>query len=126
MSTSTSDLHASTAEHATGRNGATNGPVTTPTTPARPATPAPAPLGAFAQEGDSAKESVAALKRAGIDLVCSLPDKWLSAVLKAVDDDGSFTHLTVTREEEALGICAGAYLGGRKGVTICQTAGMLL
>jgi sulfopyruvate decarboxylase subunit alpha len=69
---------------------------------------------------------VGALKRAGVDLVTSLPDKWLNGLIAAIDADGSFTHLRITREEEGLGICAGAHIGGRKGVLICQTAGLLL
>jgi sulfopyruvate decarboxylase subunit alpha len=69
---------------------------------------------------------VGALKRAGVDLVTSLPDKWLDGLITAIEADGAFTHLRITREEEGLGICAGAYIGGRKGVLICQTAGLLL
>lgn len=87
---------------------------------------AAARMAAFAQAGDLHDQIVLALKRAGIDLACSLPDKWLSGLLGALDRDGSFTHVRVTREEEALAICGGAYLGGRLGVTICQTAGVLL
>jgi len=95
-----------------------NGAATRGVTPAR--------MAAFAQAGDCNQQIVAALKRSGIDLACSLPDKWLSGLLEALDRDGSFSHVRVTREEEALAISGGAYLGGRLGVTICQTAGVLL
>jgi sulfopyruvate decarboxylase subunit alpha len=69
---------------------------------------------------------VAGLKRAGIDLVASLPDKWLSDLIDAVADDPAFTHVRVTREDDGVGICAGAYLGGRKAALVCQNAGLLL
>lgn len=75
---------------------------------------------------DSAAAIVAALRRGGVDLVTSLPDKWLGRLLAAIDAEPGVTHVRVTREEEGLGICAGAYLGGRRGVVICQTAGLLL
>lgn len=66
------------------------------------------------------------LKRAGIDLVATLPDAWLGDLIAALDDDRAITLVRVTREDEGLGICAGAYLGGRPAALVAQNAGLLL
>jgi len=66
------------------------------------------------------------LKAAGIDLVATLPDSWLTDLIEAIDADPGMTLIRVTREEEAIGICAGAYLGGRKAAVLAQNAGVLL
>jgi sulfopyruvate decarboxylase subunit alpha len=69
---------------------------------------------------------LAELKAAGIDLVATLPDSWLSDLINAIAADPAMTLVRVTREEEAVGICAGAYLGGRKAAVLAQNAGVLL
>ena len=69
---------------------------------------------------------LAELKAAGIDLVATLPDSWLSDLIDAIAADPAMTLVRVTREEEAVGICAGAYLGGRKAAVLAQNAGVLL
>src|SRR5260370_13838385 len=66
------------------------------------------------------------LTAAGIDLVATLPDSWLTDLIEAVDADPGMTLIRVTREGEAVGICAGAYLGGRKAAVLAQNAGVLL
>ena len=53
------------------------------------------------------------LKRAGIDLVASLPDQWLGALIKQGESDPDITHVRLAREDDVVGICAVAYLGGR-------------
>ena len=68
----------------------------------------------------------AALKRAGIDLAASLPDSWLSPLINELEADPEFRHVRVTREDDGVGICAGAYLGGRKAALVCQNGGLLL
>lgn len=69
---------------------------------------------------------LAELKAVGIDLVAALPDSWLTDLIEAIDADPAMTLVRVTREEEAIGICAGAYLGGRKAAVLAQNAGVLL
>lgn len=76
--------------------------------------------------GDKAKLIVEQLKRAGIDLVATLPDAWLSGLLETIDADPAITMVRVTREDEGVGICAGAFLGGRRAVLVAQNAGLLL
>jgi sulfopyruvate decarboxylase subunit alpha len=75
---------------------------------------------------DKAKLIVAGLKRAGIDLITMLPDAWLTELLSTIDAEPTMMLIRVAREEEGAGICAGAFLGGRKGALIAQNAGILL
>jgi sulfopyruvate decarboxylase subunit alpha len=69
---------------------------------------------------------VDAIKSAGIDLIAALPDAWLTDLIQAIAADPSMTLVRVTREDEAVGICAGAYLGGRRAAVLAQNAGVLL
>ena len=66
------------------------------------------------------------LKKAGIDLVASLPDQWLGAFIKQCEADPAITHIRLAREDDGVGICAGAWLGGRKAALVCQNSGVLL
>jgi sulfopyruvate decarboxylase subunit alpha len=58
-----------------------------------------------------------------IDLCCSLPCNMLTGILDRIEDS-KIVHIPVTREEEGVGICAGAYLGGRKPALIMQNSGL--
>lgn len=68
---------------------------------------------------------VEAMKQAGINFVCSLADANLAKLLAAIDGESAFTHITLCREEEGIGICAGAYIGGRTPAVIMQNGGFL-
>ena len=63
------------------------------------------------------------LKGAGINLVATLPDVNLADVLREVEEDREIIHVPLCREEEGIGICAGAYLVGRKCAAIMQNGG---
>ena len=65
------------------------------------------------------------LKQAGIDFVASLPDEKMIELIRAVENDAELTHVPLCREEEGIGICAGAYLAGRRTAIIMQNAGFL-
>src|ERR671923_2447340 len=68
---------------------------------------------------------VAGLKKAGIDFVATLPDEKMVELIRAVDADRELKHVPLCREEEGIGICAGAYLAGRKTALVMQNAGFL-
>src|SRR5215831_7271337 len=68
---------------------------------------------------------VGALKSTGIKLVATLPDEKMVEVIRAVEHDGELRHVPLCREEEGIGICAGAYLAGVKTALIMQNAGFL-
>ncbi|WP_165950342.1 thiamine pyrophosphate-binding protein [Actinomadura sp. GC306] len=75
---------------------------------------------------DAAGTLRTALGEAGIEVVASLPDSWLSPLLTALDADPRIRHVKVTREDDALGIAAGAALAGGLGAVVCQNAGLLV
>ena len=68
---------------------------------------------------------VESMKEAGVSFVTSLPDANLQKLLALVDADPELTHVTLAREEEGIGICAGAYLGGLTPAIIMQNGGFL-
>ena len=72
---------------------------------------------------EAAQTIVRALRGAGINLVATLPDINLSELLHAVDESRDLVHVPVCREEEGIGICAGAYLVGKKCAAIMQNGG---
>ncbi|MEX0801892.1 MAG: thiamine pyrophosphate-binding protein [Candidatus Binatia bacterium] len=73
----------------------------------------------------SALAIVAGLRKAGIDFVATLPDEKMLEVIRTVEKDSGLRHIPLCREEEGIGICAGAYLAGRKTALILQNAGFL-
>jgi len=73
----------------------------------------------------AAARIIAGLKKAGIDFVASLPDEKMLEVIRAVETDRELKHVPLCREEEGIGICAGAYLAGKKTAIIMQNAGFL-
>src|SRR6516165_1993711 len=73
-----------------------------------------------------AAQIIDCLKRAGINLVVSLPDQWLGDLIRRCEEDPAMTHVRLAREDDGVGICAGAFLGGRKAALVCQNAGVLL
>ncbi len=64
------------------------------------------------------------IKKSGIDLILSLPCILLKDLLKLIDKKKEIQHIPVTREEEGVGIAAGAYLGGRTPAILMQNSGL--
>jgi len=64
------------------------------------------------------------LKRAGIDFAASVPCINLQQLLHQIEGDHEIIHVPVTREEEGVGLCAGAWMGGRKPALIMQNSGL--
>jgi sulfopyruvate decarboxylase subunit alpha len=77
------------------------------------------------EANNAAAAIVAGLKKAGINFVASLPDEKMVALIRAVEKDADLKHVPLCREEEGIGICAGAYLGGKTSAIIMQNAGFL-
>ena len=73
---------------------------------------------------DSTEAVYNGLKDAGIDFIVSVPCVNLSRLLEMIDEDENIIHVPVTREEEGIGLCAGAYLGGKKPAILMQNSGL--
>ena len=65
------------------------------------------------------------LKKAGINFIATLPDEKMLELIRAVEKDTDIKHVPLCREEEGIGICAGAYLAGKRTAIIMQNAGFL-
>ena len=63
------------------------------------------------------------LKRHEVRLVAYVPDNVLTPLIRAITEDDYFTSFVTTREEEAVGIVAGAWMGGTRGIVLMQTSG---
>jgi len=74
-------------------------------------------------EKDATKIIFTGLKEAGIGLIATLPDINLAQLLREVEEDHDVIHVPLCREEEGIGICAGAYLVGKKCAAIMQNGG---
>jgi sulfopyruvate decarboxylase beta subunit len=68
------------------------------------------------------KELISILKEQGVDFTCSLPCEKIKHLLKMVA--GTFFHVPLTREEEGVGICAGASLSGKRPALFVQSSGV--
>jgi sulfopyruvate decarboxylase subunit alpha len=68
---------------------------------------------------------LAALKAGGTDCLVSVPDFNFIDLLKLIEADSGFKHVPVAREEEGIGVCVGAYLGGLQPAMVMQNAGLL-
>jgi sulfopyruvate decarboxylase alpha subunit len=65
----------------------------------------------------------AALKANEVRLVTYVPDKVLTPLIAGLEHDPYFTVFATAREEEAVGIVCGAWMGGMRGVVLMQTSG---
>jgi sulfopyruvate decarboxylase subunit alpha len=74
-------------------------------------------------EAAAARDMLDGLKEAGINLIASLPDINLAQLLRFIEQDKDVIHVPLCREEEGIGICAGAYLVGKKCAAVMQNGG---
>ena len=67
----------------------------------------------------------AALKSAGVRMVSALPETWLVHLIRMAEDDPDVTLVRLAKEEEGVGISAGAHLAGVKSAMLMQNHGFL-
>ena len=65
------------------------------------------------------------IRAAGIRSLSALPETWLGLLLQRAEDDPDMTLIQVAREEEAIGIAAGAYFAGEPHALLMQNHGFL-
>src|SRR5213082_3780644 len=66
-----------------------------------------------------------ALKKCGIGLVSALPETWLVHLIRMAEDDPEMILVRLAKEEEAVGISAGAHFAGVKSAMLMQNHGFL-
>jgi sulfopyruvate decarboxylase alpha subunit len=69
-------------------------------------------------------EIVAALKANDISLIVHVADRVLAPVITRLESDPWFQVVTLSREEEGIGLLTGAYLGGKRGAILLQSSGL--
>ena len=66
-----------------------------------------------------------ALKGCGVRLMSALPETWLVHLIRLAEDDPEMTLVRLAKEEEGVGISAGAHLAGVKSAMLMQNHGFL-
>jgi len=66
-----------------------------------------------------------ALKATGVRLVSALPETWLVHLVRMADEDPEMTLVRLAKEEEGVGISAGAHFAGMKSAMLLQNHGFL-
>lgn len=57
-------------------------------------------------------------------MIAYLPDSILDGLIERCVESSEFTTVRVAREEEAICLLGGAWLGGNRGALICQSSGL--
>ncbi len=67
---------------------------------------------------------ISGLKRAGLSLVCYLPDSLLAELYPALDADPDIRTIRVTNEGEGAAICGGVFLSGKRAALVMENSGL--
>ena len=70
------------------------------------------------------KEFCTFLKRNGFTFYTGVPCSILGNIINYLSKSKEFTYIPATREDEALGIAVGAYMGRKKPVVLMQNSGL--
>jgi sulfopyruvate decarboxylase subunit alpha len=65
------------------------------------------------------------LKAAGVRLMSALPETWLVHLIRMAEEDPEVQLIRLAKEEEGVGISAGAHLAGVKSAMLMQNHGFL-
>ena len=66
-----------------------------------------------------------ALKACDVKIISALPETWLVHLIRLADEDPAVTLVRVAKEEEAIGLSAGAHLAGVNSALLMQNHGFL-
>src|SRR5882757_1919678 len=66
-----------------------------------------------------------ALKASGVRIVSALPETWLVHLIRFAEEDPEMQLVRLAKEEEGVGISAGAHLAGVKSAMLMQNHGFL-
>ena len=73
---------------------------------------------------DWPQEVFDAMKARGVGTVATVPDGGLTRLLKLCEADAATRIVTLTTEEEGIGITSGLWLGGQRGMIAMQSSGV--
>jgi sulfopyruvate decarboxylase subunit alpha len=66
-----------------------------------------------------------ALKACGVKMLSALPETWLVHLIRLAEDDPEMTLVRLAKEEEGVGVSAGAHLAGVRSAMLMQNHGLL-
>ena len=66
-----------------------------------------------------------ALKNCGVGLISALPETWLVHLIRMADEDPAMILVRLAKEEEGVGLSAGAHFAGVKSAMLMQNHGFL-
>jgi sulfopyruvate decarboxylase subunit alpha len=64
------------------------------------------------------------LERNGYDFFTGVPCSLFEGLTRILDDEPRYGYVSAVREDAALGLAAGSYLGGRQPVVLMQNSGL--
>jgi sulfopyruvate decarboxylase subunit alpha len=74
---------------------------------------------------DNSKIVYEGIRAAGIRSISALPETWLGLLLQRAEDDPEMELVQVAKEEEAIGVAAGAYFADEPHLLLMQNHGFL-
>jgi sulfopyruvate decarboxylase subunit alpha len=74
---------------------------------------------------DAGRQIANELASCDVRLIASLPDNWLTDVINTVKRDDRFIHIPVNREESAIALCSGAYMGALGSAALMGASGLM-
>src|SRR6185295_12505322 len=78
----------------------------------------------MAEEAHWADEVFREIKKREIASVCTIPDGGLTRLLNLIKADKDMRLITLTTEEEGMGIVTGQWLGGKRSMIAMQSSGV--
>jgi sulfopyruvate decarboxylase alpha subunit len=82
------------------------------------------PISTGHADDDWREQAFAAFEQAGVELFCYLPDAGLDSFISRANAGNQDRAVVLTTEEEGVGICCGAWLGGKRAVLMIQSSGV--
>jgi sulfopyruvate decarboxylase subunit alpha len=67
---------------------------------------------------------ISGLKKAGVSIVCYLPDSLFKELYPALDADPEIRTIRVTNEGEGAAICGGVFLSGKRAALVMENSGL--
>jgi len=64
------------------------------------------------------------LKKWGFNFFVGVPCSYLKGIIKTLEQDSEVTYVPAVREDTAVGLAVGAYLGGKKPIVLMQNSGL--
>lgn len=74
---------------------------------------------------DSSRIVYDALKACGVRLLSALPETWLVHLIRMAEEDPDMILVRLAKEEEGVGLSAGAHLAGTRSAMLMQNHGLL-